>query len=509
MAKFNQSTKDTQFTTNKEGEKAYKLSDKTRLVMRVMTSLVNEPKFYGDTTNDLIADATALALKDPEFVIKTAVYARNQMYLRSVPILLMALVADKISGDKIFRKALPEVLKRADEPGELLSAYISLHNGGKEQREIPIPNRIKRGISDVMNTFDEYQFAKYNRDGSVKLKDVLNICHPRPKDKLQSILFKKILDNKLAIPETWETYISIHGSTRENWQYIAPKMPYMAKLRNLRNFLEKGIDNLDEVVAHISSKEADLTSKQFPFRFFSAYKEIESMESPCSGVPKVLDALQDAIDISIANLPKLGGRTMIMTDNSGSMTSPISKKSKMKMIEIGNLFGAMAASFSDDADVYVFGQGYHLANLSHRTGILDNCNKLCAIDVGHSTNAHLPVEYAILKNIYYDRIILFSDMQVWNDNIWNYGSGAFINSINDYHKKINKDVFIHSVDLAGYGTAQFNEHDKKVNLVAGFSDKLLNYFGAFERGADSMIAEIEAINIDTGPIPVDVHYYEI
>src|SRR2546426_4858375 len=196
-----------------------------------------------------------------------------------------------------------------------------------------LSNPLKRGLAEAFENFDAYQLAKYDRDGEVKLKDVLKIVHPKPKTPERSEIYRLLKERKLPIPETWETYISAHGSTQENWEHILPKMGYMAKLRNLRNLLDKNVE-MEPVLEHLANAKAVLTSKQFPFRYFSAYRELENHPSP--NTPEVLEALETAMELSVENVPDFQGTTFISADNSGSMQSPVSWKSKVKLAEVAD-----------------------------------------------------------------------------------------------------------------------------------------------------------------------------
>src|SRR5699024_8232060 len=125
--------------------------------------------------------------------------------------------------------------------------------------------------------FDEYQIAKYNGGcKDLKFRDVLRITHPNPKSKEVEELFRKILDDTLETPYTWETELSARGSTKEVWDELiaSGRVGYMALLRNLRNIIKSGA-NITPVLAVLSDPVQVKKSKQFPFRFFSAYRILE------------------------------------------------------------------------------------------------------------------------------------------------------------------------------------------------------------------------------------------
>ena len=185
---------------------------------------------------------------------------------------------------------------------------------------------IKRGVADAFNKFGEYNFAKYNRDGSVKFRDVLRIVHPEAKDTRQGMIFEKIMKDVLEAPYTWEVELSRNGqlakaeqkSKKQLWTELvmSGKMGYMALLRNLRNILEAGVDSAvirEYVCDVIADPKRVAESRQLPFDFVEAYNIVKDMDS------KVATAVSKAIDLSVSNIPKLGEKVWFIVDFSGSM----------------------------------------------------------------------------------------------------------------------------------------------------------------------------------------------
>ena len=188
-------------------------------------------------------------------------------------------------------------------------------------------------------------------------KDVMFLTHPKPQNRAQEVLYNDIITGTLEVPETWETYISVNGSTKENWSYILDKMGYMGIVRNLRNLIKHGVDEND-IVDILMDKERVKRSKMFPFQFYSAYRAIENMEK--SG--KIMGGLSVAMDMSAENFPILDGLTAIFCDNSGSMRGSIHPKSTITHADIGNVFGAMLAARSHAAVTCAFGSEVVYAN---------------------------------------------------------------------------------------------------------------------------------------------------
>jgi hypothetical protein len=493
MARFNETKKGSNKTVNHEGAKAYKPSDKLELVLRTLSFMMSGDSFYTkekDTSDTIAALVNHISKKDKEFVLRLAMYARNEMYLRTVPVFLTVEYAKAGVGLEGAYKYVPKILKRADEPAEALAYYFS--TGSRK-----IPAMLKKGIAETLNNFDEYQFAKYNRDGKVTLKDVVFLTHPKPKDENQQVLFNKIVNGTLETPFTWETHISKNGSTKKTWEEIVPSMGYMALLRNLRNFVEKGVD-LDLVIPKLTDENTIRKSKQFPYRFFSAYKELaydkggvfSYGEIKRDAPTKLLDAVNDAMEISVNNLPRISGKTFIASDNSGSMHSQVSEKSKVCYIDIASLFGAISLHICDEAKVGVFGERYATVSLSKRDSILSNMKRIRETNVGHSTNAWLALADILQRKEYYDRIFIFSDMQCYNT----YGydrNDNLAGLLNKYRVTVNPNCRLYSFDTASYGLLKFPESDPLTCPIAGYSDNIFKFIPLFEEGREKIVNTIE------------------
>lgn len=207
MAKFNQ--KNTIKIKNRSGFPAYRMEAKEQLVTAVLTTLFGEPKYYGSTDTTVTTLAAECAKTDAAFLCKLACYARNTGSLRSVSHVLACIIARE--AHEWTRVTLRNILVRPDDITEIMSCYLSMY--GK-----PFPNAMKREMGAAMQKFDEYQLAKYNGGTrSLKLRDVLRITHPVPKDKATEELFRKILDGTLETPYTWEVELSARGNTGDVW----------------------------------------------------------------------------------------------------------------------------------------------------------------------------------------------------------------------------------------------------------------------------------------------------
>jgi 60 kDa SS-A/Ro ribonucleoprotein len=179
----------------------------------VLTTFFKEPKFYGDTSNEIIDTANAVMGHDPKFVANLAIYAREVMHLRSVSQVLIVELANHPKGKEFVRKAINKVVERVDDMTEIMAYQISNYKK-------PIPNSLKKGIRDAFPRFDEFALAKYDRAKSVTLKDLLCLTRPTPLNQNQSSMWKRLIEGNLEIPKTWETVISKadNRTKREKWE---------------------------------------------------------------------------------------------------------------------------------------------------------------------------------------------------------------------------------------------------------------------------------------------------
>ena len=471
MAKFNQTA--TNKTTNKSGHVAYKMGDKSKLVTQVLTSFFNESKFYGDNSAEMQETIKSVIKTDPQFVANLAVFARREFNMRSVAHVLVAHLAHEVEGKKYTREVVKAVTLRGDDVTEIMACYLSMF--GK-----PIPNALKKGISDAMQGFDEYTLAKYKGEGnSVKMRDLLCLCRPTPKDKEQSEMWKRCLNGELETPYTWETELSANGNNAETWEKLidSKKVGYMALLRNLRNILNANPSNVNKVLEYIENPEAVKKSKQLPFRFLSAYKELENI-----GGSRVFDVLENAVEASIENVPKLEGTTVIAVDTSGSMSRTISAKSDVFCYEIAMLLGLIANKICDNSIFYTFDTRLEKYSYSKRNGIL--YTTLHSRGAGGGTRMELPFEKMISDNIKADRVIVISD------NECNGGWSRPVQSIADeYRRKTGNNIWVHAIVLQGYGTQQF--YGKKTNVIAGWSERTLEFIKLAEQGETTLVKTIE------------------
>ncbi|MNQ59426.1 TROVE domain protein [compost metagenome] len=490
--KFNFLAKEKNTIVNYENAPAFSLTSEYELYAAVVTTSLNA-SFYEKDTTRLERIKNLIKKCDPVFVAKLAVYARNEMHMRSVPLVLIVELAKIYSGDSLISKMITQVIQRADEITELLAYYQMANDRNDIKKLNRLSKQVQKGLAASFNKFDEYQFAKYNRDGVVKLKDALFLVHPKAKDEVQQILFNKIANNTLETPYTWETELSKLGQIKYNseadkqkaftqkWEELidSNKIGYMALLRNLRNILEANVSgfHIAKVSDYLSNEKAVLNSKQLPFRFLAAYRELKALNYKYTTM--LLDALEDAVMVSAQNIKGFDVNTsvVIACDVSGSMQKNISPKSKVMLYDIGLMLGMLMQNRCKNVVSGMFGDRWKIINMPKRA-ILSNVNEYYKREgeVGYATNGYLVLEDLIKRKEIVDKVMLFTDVQMWNNA---YTKDSFANSWNRY-KAIAPNAKLYLFDLAGYGQTPINIEKNDVYLIAGWSDKVFDVLNALD-----------------------------
>jgi len=511
MARFNENSRGTNITTNHEGEKAYRLSPELELYSLVVSSLLSD-SFYEGSDSRLGRLRGLIKKVSPEFVAKLSVYAREKMYLRTLPIVLVVELARIHNGDDLVRRAIRRVIQRPDEITEALS-YYQIANGRnlhdpKEKSLNKLSNALQLGISDAFNKFDEYQFAKYNRKGVVELIDALRLTHPKPETSEKESLFNKIKQRTLTTPYTWETQLSSVGEkkfeTKEEkdeafklkWEELidSGKLGYMALLRNLRNIVQSGVSDahLIKVAQRISDNNEVRKAKQFPFRFLSAYRELKEIKFGKMSI--LFDALEDAIRASAENMKGFGYDTAvtIACDVSGSMQTPISYRSKVQNYDVGLILGMLLASKCKNVEVGMFGDIWKVISVP-TSQVLRNADEFHKREgeVGYSTNGWAVIQDLRNRKIQMDKIMIFTDCQMW-DSGW--GEKHIQDEWKEYKKDIAPEAKLYLFDLSGYGDVPLNVQNGDVFLISGWSDKVFEMLDAYENKSNA-VKEITSIEI--------------
>lgn len=497
---YNSMLKEMNSLKKHEGAKAYAMTPELELYSAVVTASLSDTTYEKqDARVDRIAQLVGKV--SPEFVARLAVYTRTEMHLRSIPLLLLVELAKVHNGDDLVARAVEKTVLRADEIMELLMCYQWRNPSDHPVKKLnKLSRQIQNGLQRAFNRFDEYQFAKYNRDNlEVKLRDALFLVHPKAKDDQQQALFDKIVKGELETPYTWETELSALGQQkfesdeqkqeafREKWEELirSGKLGYMALMRNLRNMLQTDVSLLEmqKVASVLSNAERVAKSKQLPFRYLSAYREIEKVDS--THTTALMNALEAAVKCSAANIEGFDENTRVLlaSDVSGSMWHPVSARSTVRNYDIGLLLSMLLRNRCKQVVAGIFGDDWRVVNMPN-DNILMATRQLEQLSntVGFSTNGYKVIDWLIEQDVVMDKVMMFTDMQMWDST----GHHKRFEDSWKKYKEIAPTAKLYLFDLAGYGQLPLRLAKPDVYLIAGWSDRVFDVLTAIDKGEDAL-----------------------
>lgn len=481
------STPRVQATRNYEGGLAFTQDPKLHLYLTAAASLLGEGKFYqtGDAHNrQLVEAARRVGAEDWPYLLKLARHLRRDLHLRTAPIVLLAEATAFVPHGQI-RPWVPQIVRRADEPGELLAYWIATR--GKT-----FDRGLLKGLADALGRFNEYELAKYDhRSARVRLRDVLRIVRPRPAAPEQSDLWRRAVRGQLATPHTWEVVISTRGAGKAAWEEVLPDMGMMARLRNLRNFLDHDVD-VAVVAEHLEDAEAVRRSQLLPWRWWAAARAIQG--HPSAQTPRLLQALERACTEAVSSVPALPGRTLVAVDVSGSMAAALSARSKVTLMEAAALLGAVAARLSPTTAVMTFSDWAIWVPDAGQGSLWEATKRILASQPHRSTMGYRVLEAALAYRMAFDRIIVLSDMEMYNEARWSWGWDHPEKSFAGLWNQVlqaHPETRLYLCDFAGYGHSVVESPGPNAVSLAGWSERLLEYVGLVEGGPD-LVGRLEA-----------------
>ena len=414
------------------------ISPELQLRRSVLACLLWESQFYEDGVEIAGRIAELVPKVAAEKVAALAVEGRELMKLRHAPLLLVREMARHRTHRALVSETLARIIQRADELAELVAIYW------KDGR-VPLSGQVKKGLAASFPKFDEYQLAKYDRGGPIKLRDVLFLCHAKPRDQAQADVWKKLVSGSLTTPDTWEVALSSGAEKRDAWERLLreQKLGALALLRNLRNMREAGVDE-SLVLSALGSMN---TARVLPFRFLAAARYAPQWE----------EALEQAMLKCVAETEKLPGKTIVLVDVSGSMTAPLSRRSEMQRTDAAYGLAVLLREIAEKVAVYSFSD--NLVEVPARRGFALRD----AIDVSqrhNSTQLGNAVE-KLNRNEKCDRLIVITDEQAHDKVPAPSGKGYLIN-VASYKNGV------------GYG---------KWMHIDGWSEAVIEYIRALEQTA--------------------------
>lgn len=327
----------------REGARGQRFTPEMELRRALLNCLLWENQFYEDGV--AIADRIKALVPtvDPERTAELAIAARETMKLRHAPLLVVREMARHATHRGLVADTLARVIQRPDEMTELLAIYWADALGPQQQhKRQPVSAQIKKGLARALTRFDAYQLAKYDRDGAVRIKDVLFLVHAKPKGAAQETVWKQLVDGELASPDTWEVSLSSGKDKRETFERLIAenRLGGLALLRNLRLMQKAEVPR--RTIA--DAIEAMRTDRILPYRFITAARYAPDFEPE----------LEAAMLKSVKDYARLVGRTRLLIDVSGSMFTPLSAQSEMTRAEAACGLAILAREVCDEVEIFTF-----------------------------------------------------------------------------------------------------------------------------------------------------------
>lgn len=483
--------------SNKDQYPAFARSYEEQYVQTLLTNTMGNT-FYADQ-QELFSDAERLhremADRNPVFMAKAIVFARNEGLMRLQPLFGLAILS--LVRPDLFAKIFLQVVRIPSD----LSDFMTVMNGlGRGEGGRAVKRQVNRFLAGV----SQYWAIKYNGRGrGYSLGDAIATCHPKPEDLKQQALFRYLrgLETNLALLPQVEAmerlklasteeeqiawiergklpYEAVTGTVKPTlavWEAILYQLPTFALLRHLNALQRAGVlenkRNLDYIVSRLCDEQALKKAKILPFRLASAFRQVEH--------PELRDALREAAELTFHNLPDLGERNAIFLDISGSMSG--------QYLEIGSVFAlALYKKTQGNSLFWLFDTEVEDAKPSRKDSILTQAAR---IHTRGGTDTGAPVRKLITERKKVDQIIMITDEQQ------NSGSPFYV-ELRRYRSKVNRDVKAFIIDLAPYRHAMVPDQDPQTFYIYGWSDTVLGYIAQSVQGYSSLVERIEGLRLD-------------
>ena len=501
-------------TVNEAGGAAYALSPKEQLAQLAVTGCLSTT-FYATAESQLakvIELATAKNVS-PEFVAKTAVYARRHAFMKDMPALLCAVLASW--QPDLLERTFNAVINDA----KMLRNFVQIIRSGAVGRK-SLGSLPKRLVKNWIASRTNEQLLRGSVGAQPSLADVIRMVHPKPADKSQAALFAYLIGRDHdpdalpelvkqleafrsgASPEVPDVPFQLLTSTElstQQWKQIARQAPWQTLRMNLNTFLRHGVLEdaalVNGIVERLTDKAAIRESRVFPYQLMTAFLAADK-----SLPPLIRLALQDAMEIATDNVPALTGKVCVCLDVSGSMHSAITghrkgSTSAARCVDVASLFAACIARKNPTATIIPFKENIiQDFQINPRDSVMTNAQKMSSLPPG-GTDCAAPLRHLNSTRANADTVIFVSDNESWISPAQNRGTATMAEWTK--FKRRNPSARLVCIDLQPYTTTQaVDTGSGDVLNVGGFSDEVFNVVSRFARGEDgaqSWIKQIEAV----------------
>ena len=497
---------------NEERAPAYALSSKQKLAQYAATGCLSAT-FYAsakDQLSDMLAVSAGI---EPEFIAKTAVYCREKGFMKDMPALLCAILSTRDLN------LLNSIFYRVIDNSRMLRNFVQILRSGAVGRK-SLGTSPKRLVQNWLDRQDEEELFRSAIGQDPSIEDVIKIVHPKPKTAKQEALYGYLLDRSYD-PGSLPALVRQYEAFKKNetaeipdvpflkltalelsdvaWRKIAERVSWQTTRMNLNTFARHGVfaDALmvELVAARLRDAQLIRKARVFPYQLMVGYIMADAT-IPC----EIREALQDAMEVSIDNVPSLTGKIYVCPDVSGSMSSAITgyrrgATSAVRCIDVAALVAAAVVHKNPSAEVLPFEQEVVKIALNPRDTVMTNATKLASIG-GGGTNCSAPLAVLNERNAEGDLVIFVSDNESWVDATHGRGTATMLEW--QRFKARNPSANMVCIDIQPYGTTQAKERADILN-IGGFSDAVFDVIARFDAGSlgsDHWVGEIEAISLN-------------
>ena len=494
---------------NAEGAIAYAMSAKQSLAQLAMTGCLNQT-YYASAELQL-DQVLKLCFEVPgEYLAKTAVYARERGRMKDMPALLCAWLAS-FDSDR-----LEQVFARVIDDGLMLRNFVQMLRSGTVARK-SLGSRPKRLVQQWLERSSDERLIRAMVGQQPSLADVIRMVHPRAASMERSALYGYLigkpvdhsllpseliaferfkLDSRAPLPKLPFQLLTAQPLGREHWVQIARNASWTQTRMNLNTFMRHGVFEERTMIKLVAKRLADeraiRKARAFPYQLLTAYQAAQAVPQP------IREALREATEIAVSNVPSLTGSVAVAIDVSGSMGSPVTgyrqgATSATRCVDVAGLMAAAILARNKGAMVLPFNDRVRPWNRA-RGGVLEIAQSLASL-LGGGTCISAPLEQINRMGMAPDNLIILSDNQSWIDNRQ---SGATAAQLQWQRiKQRNPSAKLICVDLQPYTNSQVARQQDVLN-VGGFADavfEVIAEFSADRYNADHWVRQIEAVDL--------------
>jgi 60 kDa SS-A/Ro ribonucleoprotein len=499
-------------TVNEAGGKAYTLPDKAALAQFALTGCFGGTYYNPDPKHQLDKVLELSKKVDTVYLAKLAVYAREKGLMKDMPALLASIVASR--DINLFTKIFDKVI---DNP-KMLRNFVQITRSGVTGRK-SLGTRPKKLIQNYLNKLTDEQLFKADIGNDPSLQDIIKLTHPKPNSKSRAALYSYLLDKEynrrdlLPLASSFEEFkkdmskeipdvpfqlLTALPLTDKHWKNIAENATWNQIRMNLNTFARHNVFNdnglVNKLAEKLSNSEQVKRAKVLPYNLFSAFINVDST------VPvKLTNALQDAAQHALSNIPEFKGKVYVMVDTSGSMSSSVSgyrstATSKVRCIDAAALFASAIMAKNPETEIVPFDTSVHSHRLNPRDSIMTNARTLASFG-GGGTNCSCALQHLNNKSAKGDLVIYLSDNESWADP-QHYRSTATMREW-EVFKNRNPKARLVNIDIIPSYTAQVHDREDILN-IGGFNDtifEIVSLFAQFGNSKDLWVSSIEALSL--------------